>query len=88
MYTILSRPAELLVSVVWNIFKMVMSLINVCSVCIAHIIIIILGILTSDISDHFLVFEIFDNLNLKCSQWYCTRRHYSEEKNISSFPNH
>ena len=42
------------------------------------------GILTSDISDHFFVFGIFDNLIPKCSQRYCTRRHYSEN-NISSF---
>ena len=42
------------------------------------------GILTSDISDHFFVFGIFDNLNPKCSQRYCTRRHYTE-KNISFF---
>ena len=42
------------------------------------------GILTSDISDHFFVFGIFDNLNPKCSQRYCTRRHYTE-KNILSF---
>ena len=34
-------------------------------------------ILTIDISDHFFVFGIFDNLNPKCSQRYCTRRHYS-----------
>ena len=42
------------------------------------------GILTSDISDHFFVFGIFDNLIPKCSQRYSTRRHYSEN-NISSF---
>ena len=41
-------------------------------------------ILTSDISDLFFVFGIFDNLNPKCSQRYCTRRHYTEN-NISSF---
>ena len=42
------------------------------------------GILTSDISDHFFVFGIFDNLIPKCSQRYCSRRHHSEN-NISSF---
>ena len=42
------------------------------------------GILTSDISDPFFVFGIFDNLKPKCSRRYCTRRHYSEN-NISSF---
>ena len=42
------------------------------------------GILTNDISDQFFVFGIFDNLNLNCSQGYCTRRHYTE-KNTSSF---
>ena len=39
------------------------------------------GTLTSDISDHFFVFGIFDNLNPKCSQSYCTRKYYTE-KNI------
>ena len=42
------------------------------------------GILTSDISDHFFVFGIFDNLLPKCFQRYCTRRHYSENS-ITSF---
>ena len=42
------------------------------------------GILTSDISYHFFGFGIFDNLIPKCSQRYCTIRHYSEN-NISSF---
>ena len=42
------------------------------------------GIVTSDINDHFFVLGIFDNLNLKCSKRYCTRRHYTEQ-NISSF---
>ena len=32
------------------------------------------GILTSDISDHFFVCGIFDNLNPKCSQRYCTQK--------------
>ena len=41
------------------------------------------GTLTSDISDHFFVFGIFENLIPKCSQRYCTRRHL--ENNISSF---
>ena len=40
------------------------------------------GILTSDISDHFFVFGIVDNLNPKCSQRYCTRLHYTFKKHI------
>ena len=41
-------------------------------------------ILTSDISNHFFVFGIFDNLNPKCSQRYCTR-HYTVKKHIILF---
>ena len=43
------------------------------------------GILTSDISDLFFVFGIFDNLIPKCSQRYCTRRHYTENNIIILF---
>ena len=68
--TVACKPSETLLD---NIYTNYPITIDTCK----------LGSLTSDISGHFFVYGIFDNLNPKCSQRYYTRRHYTEK--TSSF---